>query len=79
MERGPFCWEIKGCSEAKRASCNAYRSRKNCWEVEGTSINSATRSLCQGCPVILLRTARAMASAFDRHGGRPAKGAYGKL
>ena len=64
QEKQLFCWEIKNCGERERAGCAAYRAKKNCWDVAGTSINSDAMALCETCPVILSRIARAIADAM---------------
>ncbi len=64
-EEGPFCWEIKGCSEAERSNCEAYKARKNCWEVAGTALDSGQTAMCETCPVILSRIACAIAQAMS--------------
>lgn len=62
---GPSCWEIKGCGEAERETCEAYLVQKNCWEVDGTALNKGGTTACETCPVILSRIARAIAQAMS--------------
>jgi len=61
-----LCWEIKQCDEYSRRNCPAYNARKNCWEVNGTPIYSASAVACESCPVILSRIARAIAEAVGQ-------------
>ncbi len=64
-----FCWEVSHCAGQHRARCPAYRSKRNCWEVMGTPINSNNQGQCEHCPVILSRIARAIAEAIGQTGG----------
>lgn len=63
-QQEPYCWEIKDCGPEERATCRAYKASKNCWEVEGTELNDGNRVICESCPVILSRIARAIARAM---------------
>jgi len=45
------CWEIKGCSEADRASCDAYEhALEPCWIVK-TKADICKEEDCANCPV----------------------------
>jgi hypothetical protein len=47
------CWEIKNCPAARfESSCPAFKSKKHCWEVEGTMcmVNHGN-DICEKCEV----------------------------
>ncbi len=51
------CWEIKKCAASRyETSCLAFKSNKNCWEVEGTmcKVNHGN-DICKSCEVMLQR------------------------
>ncbi|MBI4317267.1 MAG: hypothetical protein HY675_02155 [Chloroflexi bacterium] len=66
QDQESFCWEIKRCDEHQRRGCPAYKLRKNCWDVAGTPINGDDHLVCESCPVILTRLARAIAEAMGQ-------------
>jgi hypothetical protein len=50
------CWEIKNCPAFYfETSCKAYKSGKNCWEIEDTicSVNH-DNDVCEKCEVFWL-------------------------
>jgi len=47
------CWEIKGCSESDRASCDAFKyALEPCWVVK-TKADICQETDCSECPVYL--------------------------
>ncbi len=61
----PMCWEIKNCRLGDRLRCVAFKAGKNCWEVKGTALDRGDSPVCETCPVILSRIARAIARAVS--------------
>lgn len=46
---GPPCWDVKGCSEAMKAKCAAYRQPTvPCWQAR-TQAEGRLPALCKGC------------------------------
>ncbi|MBC8377424.1 MAG: MerR family transcriptional regulator [FCB group bacterium] len=62
------CWEIKGCSEADRASCDAYKSSlEPCWMVKSKS-SVCQDEVCSECPVYRdVTTCHNMKSYLQEH------------
>ena len=50
------CWEIENCPAARfESSCNAFKSKKHCWEVEGTmcKVNHGN-DICEECKKMII-------------------------
>jgi len=62
------CWEIKGCSEADRANCDAYHSSlEPCWMAKNKSTLCAEEE-CSECPVYReVTTCHNMKSYLQQH------------
>lgn len=62
------CWEIKGCSETDRQSCDAYQSSiEPCWMVKNKAAECQDED-CSACPVYLeVTTCHNMKSYLQEH------------
>ncbi|MBT4033618.1 MAG: MerR family transcriptional regulator [Candidatus Marinimicrobia bacterium] len=62
------CWEIKGCSEEDRATCDAYKSSlEPCWMVKSKT-SACQDETCSECPVYRdVTTCHNMKSYLQEH------------
>jgi hypothetical protein len=57
VSNGPHCWDVKGCSEAMRAKCAAFRQPTvPCWQAR-TQAEGRLPAPCKGCHLYVPSTA----------------------
>lgn len=48
-----YCWEVTGCDRSDYLACQAYKQRKNCYELDRVICCSKNRINCPTCSVYI--------------------------